>query len=110
MIAAGEPPIMQITYSDAGGSSYVYLWMRPVRLDALGRAVTINAWRVQCKPPPAATPPDPDASQPFYPGLTADHEDCTAESIAALRNAAKLTEIDDKSDVVQAHWVRDGNR
>jgi hypothetical protein len=39
-----------------------------------------------------------------------DHADCTADSLAALRGAARSTEMDDSEDVLQAHWVRDGSQ
>jgi hypothetical protein len=112
-MAAGAPPLMQITTTDPSPESYFYLWMRPVKLDAEGRAVAINGGRVQCEPPPSTSPPDPDPGKTLYAGLAPthdDHADCTADSLAALRGAAKSTEMDDSEDVLQAHWVRDGSQ
>jgi hypothetical protein len=110
LIAGGEPPVMQVNdYGDASAKSYLYLGMRPVRLDAHGLAVVIKGWAVQCKPPPSAAAADSDAIPPLYPGFTgADNADCTADSVASLRAAAKASETDYSSDTLQAHWVRDG--
>jgi len=107
VIAAGAPPLLQIADAESRGKRLYYLWVRPVRLDAQGRSVTIKGWRVQCEPPPATAPPGAEA---LYAGLAATGDDCTAGSAAALRAAARSTEADDTSDVFEAHWVRDGSR
>jgi hypothetical protein len=111
VIADGAPAVMQVNdYSDSSGGSYDYLGVRPVRLDSQGLAVVIEGWGVRCKPPPPTAPSGSDVSEPLYPGLTAVHEGCTADSAAALRSAARSAEMDYGADVFQAHWVRDGSR
>jgi hypothetical protein len=129
LAVAGEPPLLQMplpmptTKGRSLAIRYVYMAYRPLKLDDRGRALSMNSWFVECgpPPPPQAAPAklDPGAKDlsalsgiglttaPF-PGLTLrkDMADCTAESPAALRGAAKASEGLQGSPHV-SHWVRD---
>jgi hypothetical protein len=84
-----------------------------VNLDAAGDIVAVETWAVACGPPPVSTRGQPEqyvTAAPF-PGLTVVHSNCTADSVNALRAAAKASvALNSKTDHAAAHWVRDGYR
>jgi hypothetical protein len=107
LIAAGAPAVMQLADTASANAKYQYMWVGTVRLDDQNRAVAIRGWRVLCAPPAS---PRAGAKPTLYRGLTDADGDCAADSVGSLRAAAKSTETDYTSDVVVAHWVRDGDR
>ncbi len=59
--AAGDPallqtPPQQIPAGQGTKPFYLYVAMRPLKLDAQGRVIAMKSWPVRCGPPP---PPDP---------------------------------------------------
>ena len=106
LLAAGDPPILQLADASAPASGYIYIWLQPARLDAGGRVVEVRGWRVLCGPPAL-----PDGSPaPLYPGLTSSNGDCTAASRDAVRAAAKASQHDDTTDLADIRWLRAGDR
>jgi hypothetical protein len=107
VFAAGDPRILQIT-DDPEAKSYDYIGANAAKLDDAGRVVSFRGWIVGCRPP--ATSPTGDIP-PDYPGLNqvSGASGCTAQSIDALRAAAKASEPP-AGDGVQARWVREGDR
>jgi hypothetical protein len=109
---------------EAESRAYMYGAIRPVRFDDEGQVEAFETWAVQCGPisEPERSPAerrrmrdDPDfAEEPNYvtdhpfPGLTVVDNDCTAESVEALRRAAVLSEA--LGDKEAFRWVREGWR
>ena len=123
ILATGDPLVMQIHNSEVVPGSgltltgYFYIALRPTRTDERGRATAFTAWAVQCGPPPPSPPPNATkielgSHQPL-PGLVMDkaHTNCTTSSVAALHNAAKVSEQWAASGLsTTSHWLRDGVR
>jgi len=127
LLVAGAPPLLQMPLPLPSGTSvslyYFYMAYRPLKLDAKGRVVEMATWFVQCGAPPPPEPGpvklEPDAkdlsalgkaalTKAPFPGLTlrTDMADCTADSPAALRNAAKASEALEHPLRV-SRWVRE---
>jgi hypothetical protein len=132
LVANGDPLIAQVdwqgeTQDSAPGPSdvvvdeaaseelpwrFLYYAMRPTGFDEQGRVLEFESWGIRCGPPPEPTE-DPDEAegnvteQPF-PGLTVRGDNCTAESVDALRRAVTLSEPLEPHGT--ARWVRDGWR
>ena len=119
LIAHGSPPILQIRprgSDDPNDSAFTYAALRPLSFDKNGKATALDLWAAQCGPLPnkadsKRSEGEADAryvtDRPF-PGLTVMDDNCTADSIASLRNAAALSEA--LGNHSQMHWVRDGWR
>ncbi len=107
VLAAGDPPILQLEDTSGGAPSYIYIWLKPTGFSADGRVVQVRGWRVLCGPPP---PPDGQASATLYPGMTSHDGDCTAASRDALAAAAKSSQHDDPTDWTDVRWLRAGDR
>lgn len=109
VLAAADPPILQLEDTSGAAPSYVYIWLQPTRRSADGRVVQARGWRVLCAPPP---PPDgwPSGQATLYPGLTARDGDCTAVSRDALAAAAKASQRDDPTEWTDVRWLRAGDR
>jgi hypothetical protein len=120
LLVRGDPPILQIGPSDdVGAQGYIYLGVRPLKTDALGRITEYKAWAALCGPPP---PPDPTGeksavvSDKLFAGLVVDkdHQDCIASAQDPVRVSARASEAwggdeDDRGrDTVR--WVRDGDQ
>lgn len=130
---AAEPGVTVTPSDDADAEAskreltwrYLYYAARPTARDEAGRVTAIEVWGIRCGPLPEPVEPpksprgrraddaelaeDPAyvTDQPF-PGLTVVDNNCTAESVEALRRAAVLSErLDTRGS---AHWVRDGWR
>ncbi|MGE3692531.1 MAG: hypothetical protein AB7F98_14245 [Novosphingobium sp.] len=117
VLAAGNPRIIQYQATGKSGNSdrkpedqYFYAGMRPTAHDAQGRITAFNRWIVLCGPLPP--PGKPDVTERPFKGLTIRGTECTANSVAALRNAAKRSErIPDRAGQIEtppARWVREG--
>ena len=106
VLAAGDPPILQLEDTSGGAPSYIYIWLKPTGFSADGRVVQVRGWRVLCGPPP---PPD-GAPATNYPGLTSSNGDCTAANRDALVAAAKAGQRDDPTDFTDVRWIRAGDR
>ena len=104
VLAAGDPPILQLEDTSGAAPSYIYIWLQPTKRDADGRMVQARGWRVLCAPPAPA-----GGQATLYPGLTPRDGDCTAASRDALRAAAKATQRDDTTDLTEIHWLRAGD-
>lgn len=120
ILAAGDPPVLQVSYPAIGGiikdgpdmvkredeglPGYVFLGLRPMEHDPGGEISSLEAWLVLCGPPPPATAQEA-AKTPVmkafgrYMGIT-EHPfagsvrqgmSCQFESPAALRRAAELS-------------------
>jgi hypothetical protein len=109
---------------DSETARFTYYAVRPVRHDDEGKVTAFEIWPVRCGPltePQAsrdrrrrsrheeelAEEPNYVTKQPF-PGLTVVDNDCVAESVDALRNAAVLSEA--LASPSEMRWVRDGWR
>ena len=127
LLVAGSPPLLQMPLPLPKGTAvslyYFYMAYRPLKLDDEGRVVEMATWSVQCGPPP----PQPDGPVKLEPGakdlsalgkasltkapftglsLRTDMADCTADSPAAVRNAAKASEGLPRQPGV-SRWVRE---
>lgn len=111
LLAAGEPLIGQVAQKSPGAAAegYFYVAFKP-RFDAQGRVVEVGLWPVLCGPPPAkARKGEPQAyrtRKPFS-GLTMVEDNCTTDSPAVLRAAARASERFE-DDLPTARWVREG--
>jgi hypothetical protein len=109
---------------EAESRAYMYGVLRPVRFDDEGRVEAFETWAVQCGPipepersaaqrrrlrddPDFAEEPNHVTDDPF-PGLTVVDNNCTAESVEALRQAAVLSEALGNNSAYR--WVREGWR
>jgi hypothetical protein len=92
---------------------FFYAAIHPTHFDEQGKVVAFETWSVECGPrrEPADDESVVDSSyvtdRPF-PGLTVDEDNCTAESVEALRRAATLSKPLDTHGT--ARWLRDGWR
>ncbi len=128
VIANGDPLIGQLELgSDAPEGSaedsaddepqwrYMYFAGRPT-LDERGEIVAMETWPVSCGPLPEPKrgkrsddeEPVADVTDRPFPGLTVVEDNCTAESVEALRRAATLSEPLEPHGTTR--WVRDGWR
>ena len=101
--------------------NYTYGALRLLGQDEEGKATAMEFWLVQCGPLPeqlssrrqrrrartaeTATAQAGVTDRPF-PGLTVVDDNCTAESVDAVRNAAVLSEA--LEPPMQMRWVRPG--
>lgn len=119
IIGAGVPAIMQVKVPEELGMGsdevpgYFYAAMRPVETDAAGLVTEMTTWLLVCgEMPEQEGAVDLDSVEfktrkPFE-GLTMVGDNCTADDLDALRNAAlKSEEIEDDSDTV--HWVKNAD-
>ncbi len=119
ILASGTPRVLQFhalgKEGDEGGDKadkmWFYLGVRPTAQDATGSITGFNRWLVNCGPlPPGASASD-ITSRPFR-GIAIDGKDCTATSVAALRNAAARSERlpgkSGKPEIMPARWIREG--
>ena len=123
VLAAGRPNILQVAVQDpqvdGGRSEFFYLGLDPVRIDPDGGVVEYRDWLVQCGPPPPTPPPEgkhPKLTEPgltqaplpgLLPHLDAGHpDDCSAQTAAAVRNAAQASLAWTSTDIWR--WVRSG--
>jgi len=123
VLAAGEPRLLQISLAGVplgpalslSLSGYVYGGLRPTKTDEAGRITAYSAWLVLCGPPP---PPNAHGANTSFatlapfPGIVMDktRQNCTTNSVAALRQAAvESAKLSDASPST-SYWVRDGDR
>lgn len=129
VLAAGEPRIDQAAscrgrlaplpvpddglQAPADPRRYCYEAIRPTKIVA-GEIVAVETWPVVCGPWPTQEQSDRAGGKvvtasPFS-GLHIVNDNCTAESVDALREAAKASEaiaIKMHFGPQEAHWVRD---
>jgi hypothetical protein len=116
----GPPPVAQErlqfdpepTKPKQSDHIFVYSGFEVLKRDAAGRAVEIGAWSVICGPPrrrttDGKTVDDAGRSERPFPGIGTD-EDCTPQSLAALRGAASASRPYEKHPL-HLRWVRDGD-
>ncbi len=113
ILAAGAPRIAQVQVVVGGdvtveSNPFAYAGARATQSDAQGRITAFAFWPVQCGPPPKGADADPITTAPL-PGLVLKPGEpaCTTASVAALRNAAKLSEAWAPKPMT-ARWLRDG--
>lgn len=119
LIAAGDPPVMQVETAGDGAPSYFYFGLRPMASDADGSIIRAQGWIALCKnpnaPPPApvqALPPAktlprtargrrgsrvakaaPPPSNGLLPGLVpTPGSGCTASAAGAIAKAVAANE------------------
>lgn len=124
VLAGGEPRILQVHVTlgtdPVMPTVYLYAAYRPTRFDDQGRIVAGQSWVVICGPPPPAPAsssgthgkPRTGTLHPFR-GLTMDSDgnNCTPDSPAALREAARQSRaLTAPKDISASHWVRDGDK
>jgi hypothetical protein len=120
VLAAGDPPILQIRVDEKPGQApvYVYLGFEALKSGADGRITAYRQWPALCGPPPPS-----DANGPTNGGLTLQaiegvsldkaSGNCVALTPAPIRlSVARSDAWREKSDDGRdrAHWVRDGER
>ena len=128
MLANGDPMILQMeelpqslfnderTVPVPVQTPFSYVAVRPLRRDEAGRIIALERWVVSCgpiRPRRAGEEHSPHVTDQPYPGLRVEGENCRADSQAAVRGAAVLTERDDRAlgaPPLFAHWVREGWR
>ncbi len=110
VLASGDPRVLQTPFDDKNGSAFIYVALKPLRLDDQGRIVAFTTWTVLCGPPPPA--PAPNATdkrrvtlEPL-PGLEIKDDNCIAREPGPVRNAAKASQAWSATSQTQ-HWVRD---
>jgi hypothetical protein len=97
-------------------SRYCYAAIRPTKLDSEGRITAFVMWPVLCGPWPTKKEADgstANVTDAPFPGLRVVDDNCVAESVTALREAAKASEavaVSMHFGPFEAHWVRDGYR
>jgi len=127
LIVAGDPLVMQakaliegdVKVSKGAADLYFYLGLRPVDFDDQHRITSMQAWFVQCGPPPPEPPaptsgakPDPRryATAKPLPGMVVqDTGMCMPENGAAVLRAAGPSEAWGRPHLT-AHWVREGDK
>ena len=118
---ASAPDESEVVMEEEGAEPpwrYHYYAMKPRRFDEQDRLVEFETWPISCGPLPEPKPAwrsddelaeaESNVTDQPFPGLTVIGNNCTAESVEALRRAAVL------SEPLEAHrtarWVRDGWR
>ncbi|MFI4975700.1 MAG: hypothetical protein ACHP84_14260 [Caulobacterales bacterium] len=122
VLAAGDPPVVQVMAPTAGDSGlvgplYFFIALKPLSRDAGGLVDKAEQWPIQCGPPP----PKPKAGSTEagktesyvtdhpLPGMTVDGSLCTPRDKAAVLDAAQPSRA--WTDPIQVtHWVRAGDR
>jgi len=118
---ASPPDTVDEGAAEADSRAYLYGASRPNQLDVEGKITAFEIWFIQCGPLPEPKPSprrkgrsrrdeaeeatESVTDRPF-PGLIVVDNDCTAESAAALRRAAVLSEAIGNKD--SSRWVRAG--
>jgi hypothetical protein len=81
--------------------------------DGTGALVRLAYWPVLCGPPPPDDPHRDDEPvvtvRPFG-GLTVEGDNCTAQSLEALRGAARASQTLPAWDHLELRWLRPGWR
>lgn len=119
LMAAGEPPVMQIETPpghELGGPRYVYAGVRPLAADEAGAIIKARIWLTLCAPPAvAAAPQTRPGKLPAGVIPSKDRTYCLTRSKTALRTLVRTSETwafqgtpDDYGLV--AFWVRDEPR
>jgi hypothetical protein len=119
VLAAGDPRVLQLAApadKKPTDPNFLYLGLRPTRLDDKGRAVEVKAWMALCEKPDSKALLQKHTPHPL-PGLTptADGKGCLATSPGPVREAVKVSEgwLKDGENgdaIIAIHWVRDGDR
>jgi hypothetical protein len=99
LLAGGEPAVLQLFQAGNGEarSRYYYTGVRPTATDQAGGVTALSLWLVQCGPlneqamVDGGLESDTVSTKPF-PGLIVSGDGCIAESVGALRNAARKSE------------------
>lgn len=119
ILAAGEPRVLQLTApadKKPDDPNFLYVGVRPTKVDGQGRVVEIQAWLALCEPPDSKALTAPHRIHPL-PGLTPtkDGKGCLADKPGPVRDAVKASEgwlkADGNGDVIiSIRWVKDGDR
>jgi len=107
VLAAGDPPVLQLALLKEEIPGYWYFGVEPTRLDDEGRVTAFVSWPVLCGPPP----PEPRGEEPRFvtleplPGMTIRDQNCTTDQPQAVRAAARVSRAWE-SDTDAARWVK----
>lgn len=116
VLGTDDPTVAQVPLpeelmgSGEGSPNFVYLAMRPTERDSEGRFTAIETWRIQCGPVDkekmSAGEEGAMVTQAPFEGLTIVDGNCHAEDVAALTNAAAMSEalVETKGRV---RWVKE---
>ncbi len=118
--AQDASPTEQADDADAQAAAPVYMYggLRVLSRDETGKATALAFWNVQCGPvtepargrqrrdDPEALDEQHEVTDHPFPGLTVVDDNCTAESVEAVRNAAALSEA--LEPPTQLRWIREG--
>lgn len=108
VLAAGEPPVLQLAMLEEEVPGYWYFGFEATRTEADGRVSAFTIWPVQCGPPP---PPPSGEGEPSYvtreplPGMTIREQNCTTDQPGAVRAAAGASRAWEP-DPDTARWVK----
>lgn len=116
VLGSADPTVVQVPLptelmgKGRSGPNFVYLAMRPASRDSEGRFTAIETWLIQCGPvdKEAMRTGEEGAlvTQAPFAGLRIVDGNCHAEDIAALTNAAAMSEsLADKKGYVR--WVKE---
>ena len=110
MLAAGDPPVLQLKLElkDGGKAAlWFYAGVKVLKADRRGRIVEMTAWPAQCGPPPPKGSAKPFTKAPLA-GLAMDKDgNCTPKDAAAVFSAAKASEAWQDEPSSPARWLRD---
>jgi hypothetical protein len=119
ILAAGAPMILQVHDTPGSGqdaADYLYAALRTVKRDDAGLVTGFGASPVLCGPPPPKNTAK-DGKTIFgtlrpSPGMVMDKDgdDCTTDKVGSLRAAAAASEQWEPDDILNLHWVRDGDK
>ena len=115
VLGSGDPAVAQVRLPKelTGGSelapTYIYAGLRAVQSDADGLVTAFRTWPMVCGPVAqndTELPSEPAVTDAPFAGLTIVGQNCRAEDIAALQNAARQSEALVESPG-GARWVRE---
>jgi hypothetical protein len=119
ILAAGDPQVLQLAApadKKPDDPNFLYLGLRPGKLDEKGRAIEAQVWMALCEKPDSKAILEKRKPRPL-PGLTptADGKGCLASAPGPVREAVKISEgwlkaEDTGAMIITLRWVRDGER
>lgn len=94
----------EIAAKEGGEALFLYFALQPERYDSQGKISAMRYWLVQCGPLSTSGRSGFRSTDAPFDGLTVREDNCEAESIEALRNAAALS-LDLPDGSKPARWI-----
>jgi hypothetical protein len=96
----------EIAIKEGSEALFLYFAFQPQDRDSQGRIIAIRNWLVQCGPLSSSGRNGLKATEAPFDGLTVQEDNCEADSVEALRNAAaRSAELQDGGKY--ARWMHD---